>query len=301
MPRIAIDRIEPDSEQPRKTFLASEINELAASILEHGLIQPVTVRAHEKRKGVFRMCYGERRLRAHHVLVNAGHKRFAFIDATVRQPKNEIDLRVKQIVENTQRADMPLLEEAAGYANLAAMGLSEEEIARQCGVDESRIRSRLALLNLAPELIHLFKRGQLEKQHALELSRLPRHEDQKRLLQMINRGEIAPAWHSVRKAVDVIVNKVTQTDMFGGEAAATTQEVAAVNAMEERIERAARLMSSGWRDGECVVAAKVSRDRAAHMADKLAAMRDCVRRMENELRHVTAQARIVLFDGADHA
>lgn len=300
MPSVAIDRIAPDPKQPRKTFLDSDIEERAASILANGLIQPIIVRVRDKAKGMFWLWMGETRWRAHHLLVQRGHTQFRFIEVIVRSPKDAADIKVQQIIENAQRAEVPLLEEAQAYADLAAMGLTEEEAARRCGVDVGRIRSRLNLLNLAPELVTLFKGGQLEKQHALELCRLPNHDDQVRLLQMINRGDISGQWHSVRRAVDALVEQLTQTDMFGEEPVASPADVAAVNAMEQRIERAAKLLAPGWEDGACIVAVKVSPDRANHLADKIAAIRTSCRHMENELRHVTAQARIVLTE-VDHA
>ena len=99
---------------------------------------------------------------------------------------------------------------------------------------------------------------------------------------------------SLQAAVEAILDGVTQADFFGDAAVASAQEVATVNAMEAKIERAAALLSAGWKDGECIVATKVSPDRAALMADRLAAIRLSIRHMEQELRHVTAQARIAM-------
>jgi hypothetical protein len=110
---------------------------------------------------------------------------------------------------------------------------------------------------------------------------------------MLNRGELGK-WRSLPAAVDTILEGMTQSDMFGGAKAATKDEVATVNAMEAKIDAAARMLSAGWKDGECIIAAKVSPDRAALMAQKLAAIRGAVRHMEQELQAVTAQARIVL-------
>jgi len=166
--------------------------------------------------------------------------------------------------------------------------------AKRLGLPVPRVRSRLSLLNLEPSLIRLLEADQLPKPQALELARLPNHADQIRLVQMISCGELGK-WKSLKAAVDTILSGVTQADFFGTSApVATPAEVATLNAMEAKIERAAALLSGGWKDGECIVATKVSPDRVALMADKLAAIRLSVRHMEQELRHVTAQARIAI-------
>lgn len=293
MPRIPIDRIAPDPEQPRKIFAVADLETLAASIKQNGLIQPITVRPRPQKTGHYLIDTGERRWRAHKLLFERGERAYAGIEAIVSKATDTTSLRVKQIVENVARADMTALEEAQAYRSLLAAGLAAEEAADRIGISVYRFETRVSLLNLEPRIIKLVESG-FDMNHAVEMARLPNHADQMKILQMINRGEIGH-WRSVRQAVNALLESKTVSDLFGDTAVkASPADVATVTAMEEKIERVARLLSAGWKDGECIVANKVSPDRASGMADKLAAIRTTVRHMEKELRNVTAQARIVL-------
>jgi len=291
--KIPLDKITPDPGQPRKNFDRDELETLAASIKANGLMQAITVRP-GKRAGTYFIVAGERRYRAHCLLRDRGIKGFTTIEAVVKKPPTVADLRVRQIVENIARADLKPLEEARAYQDLIDLGMSEEEAAQRLGVKPARVRSCLSLLNLAPTLQTLMTANQLDKAQALELARLPKHADQTKFLQMLNRGEFKH-WHSLRKAVDAILEGLTQVSMFGEEApVASKEEIAAVNAMEKKIETIAAMLAAGWKNGECVIATKVSPDRTGLMADKLFAIRTSVSHMERELRHVTVQARLVL-------
>lgn len=290
--RIPIDKIDADPGQPRKLFDAKALDELAVSIKANGLIQAVIVRP--RKSGRYILVAGERRWRAHRLLRDRGDKRFASIKCEVVKSTGVVDTRIKQIVENIARADMTPFEEAEAFADLAKLGLSVEEIARRLGVVEFRVRWRLQLLNLAPEIRKMVEAAQLDRQQALEVARLPHHADQRRMVRMVNRGELV-GWKAVRNAVDAILNRTTSEDLFGDAAPAPTrEELAALRGMEAKIERVVAMVAGGWKDGECVVAAKVSPDRARLMADKIAAMRRHLTTMERELRNMSAQAKIVL-------
>ena len=288
--KIHLDKITGDPGQPRNEFDAAELETLANSIQANGLMQAITVRP--AGKGNFWIVAGERRYRAHCLLRARGAKGFASIEAVIRKPPTVVDLRVRQIVENIARADLKPLEEARSYADLIAIGLTAEEAATRLGVRLDRVASRLSLLNLTPDIQKLLEGDQIAKPQALELARLPNQADQTRLLQMLNRGELGK-WKSLKAAVDAILEGKTQTDMFGTAPVASEEEIAAVTAMENKINRVANMVATGWRNGECIVATKVSPDRAALMADKLSAIRIAVRTMEQELRNITAQARIL--------
>jgi ParB/RepB/Spo0J family partition protein len=290
--KIPLDQIEPNPDQPRRNFDPAYIRELADSIKAEGLIQPITVRRLDRKR--YEIVAGECRYRALCLLRDDGERGFDAIPCFVRAFDN-LKRDTAAIIENLQRADITLMEEAHAFNRyIEEHGLTVEAAAKRLGLPVPRIRSRLSLLNLEPSLIRLLEADQLPKPQALELARLPNHADQIRLVQMINCGELGK-WKSLKAAVDTILGGVTQADFFGTSASvATPAEVTTLNAMEAKIERAAALLSAGWKDGECIVATKVSPDRAALMADKLAAIRLSVRHMEQELRHVTAQARIAI-------
>jgi len=290
--QIPLTRIAPDPDQPRKVFEQGALEELARSIEQNGLMQPIIVRPADT-KGHYFIVAGERRYRASCLNQERGKGKPA-VECIVSKPLDVIDLRVKQIVENIARMDLTPMEEARSYSNLLAIGLQEEQAATRLGVPLSKFRQRVSLLNLDGQVVQLLETGNLDKQHAFELARLPNKADQTRLVQMINRGEIGH-WRSVKKAVDVIVEGVTQDDMFGA-STVSEEEVETLNGMERKIDRLASQLAGGWKEGECIIATKVSPDRAATMADKLAAIRASVRHMEQQLRNVTAQARIVMAD-----
>jgi hypothetical protein len=135
---------------------------------------------------------------------------------------------------------------------------------------------------------------QLDRQQALEVARLVAHSDQERIVKMINRGELS-GWKAVRNAVDAILTNATQDDIFGALAPMPKEkELAVVRSMESKVDKAAALLAEGWKDGECIIASRVSPDRAGAMADKLAAIKTTIAHMERELRNVSAQAKIVM-------
>jgi ParB family chromosome partitioning protein len=291
MTKIDIRHVEPDPLQPRKAFDQTALNELAASIKSRGLIQPITVCPAGKH-GRFIILTGERRWRAHKLLA-AKHRKFTKIAANVTTaPKRE--RRLAQLVENMQRADMTPLEEANAFKALVDDGMTTDQIASELGLAEFRVSWRLQLLNLAPEPRKLFEAGQLDRQQALELSRLDAPRDQTRVLRLINRGDLN-GWKAVRNAVDAINTGMTQADIFGPVAPKPkAEDVATLTAMEKKIEQVIAMVGHGWKNGECIVAAKVNLDRAKLMADRLAAIQKALRIMERELRNVTAQGQIVL-------
>jgi len=291
--KIALSHLSPDPGQPRKFFDAVELQALAKSIDENGLMQAITVRKADK-PGHFHIIAGERRYRAHVLLLERGVKRFAEIEATLSAPDTTADLRVLQIVENDQRANVTPLERARSYADLLSLGMSEEAAAKRIGIPSARFAARMSLVNLEPSIANLLAGGNIEEPQATEIARLPNQADQVKILQMINRGEIGK-WKSVKAAVDTILEGVTQSDMFGaGAPKASAEDVKELNAMEAKIDQVSRLLAAGWKDGACIIANKVSPDRAQAMADKLGALRQTVRRMELEIRNQNAAVQVVL-------
>lgn len=292
--KIPLDKIEPDQTQPRKLFEAKALGELAASIKANGLIQPITVRPNQRKRGYYVIVAGERRWRAHCLLRDRKERGFASIACLVVKDRNAVDIKVKQIVENVARANMTILEEADALHELATVfGLSEDEIAKRLGLAPFRVRWRLQLKNLTPEIRKMVEGDQLDRQQAMEVSRL-HHRDQARIVRMINRGDLV-GWKAVRNAVDAILEGSTQADIFGESAAKpSAKDIAELKTMEVKVARVANMVAAGWKDGQCVIAARVSPDRAGRIADQLAAIRSAITVMERELRNVTAQAKIVL-------
>ena len=157
---LDIDRIEANPHQPRGRFDEGHLKQLAASIKNHGILQPVVVRRHGDK---YQLIMGERRLRAARI---AGRRS---VPAIVREA-DDADALKFAMMENLQREDLNPIEEAKGYHELKeAFNLSIKEIADLLGKDRSTISNTLRLLAL-PEIIRgMLSTGELSAGHARAL------------------------------------------------------------------------------------------------------------------------------------
>ena len=157
---LKITEVEPNREQPRKNFNQEALEELAESIKEYGLIQPIVV---TKKDGYYSIIAGERRWRASKI---AG---LTEIPAIVREDderkNNEIAL-----IENMQREDLNPYEKALGIKNLmTTYGFTQEEIAKKLGKSRSAIANTVRTLNLEPRVLEMAKEGKLTEGHCRAL------------------------------------------------------------------------------------------------------------------------------------
>jgi ParB family chromosome partitioning protein len=158
---IDLDLILPNSQQPRKSFDEDALNELASSIREHGLVQPIVVRPLQD--GFFQLIAGERRWRASQRL---GLSR---ITAVVREAEEHSALELA-LIENLQREDLNPIEEAQAYDRLIAdFGMTQEEVARRVGKNRATIANTLRLLRLPEEVQQWLRENRLTTGHAKAL------------------------------------------------------------------------------------------------------------------------------------
>lgn len=279
---IAIDLIDANPDQPRKTFEEGPLRELADSIEAEGLIQPITVVARGER---YMIVAGERRFRAHKILADEGRIDEPVVTCRVRRVTDD-EVAIQALVENLQREDVSPLEEADAFAALVDAGLEVKDIAKRCGVPTFRVEWRIRLKNLAPSVKRLFSSGAIDKQTAMEIARLDGEADQIKVLRMVNTGQVK-GWKSVRNLVEAMLNPEEQTAMFG-DSSVSDADVKAASGMMARIDAAAGKLAGGWKDGECVIASKVNPDEASKMAEKLKALQAMARTMERELRNTLA-------------
>jgi ParB family chromosome partitioning protein len=170
-----INLIEPDAQQPRRRFVDENLEELAQSIKEHGVIQPLLVRATEK-AGHYILIAGERRLRA------AGKAGLSEVPVIVMALDEVQGLQVS-LIENLQREDLNPLEEAQGYYRLAhEFSLTHSDIAKFLGKSRTTISNMLRLLNLPEKAQQCLAEGQLSMGHGRALLALPEGELQNRAL-----------------------------------------------------------------------------------------------------------------------
>lgn len=177
--KLPTSKILPNPSQPRKIFHEDELRSLAQSIVENGLLQPVTVR---KESGQYYLVAGERRLRACKL---AGLKE---IPAIISDCEPE-DSAVLALLENVQRRDLQMFEQANAILNLLReWQITQEEAARRLGMSQSYLANKLRLLKLSQEEQNAIIENKLSERHARALLRVDDIELRQRILQTaINR------------------------------------------------------------------------------------------------------------------
>lgn len=173
---LAIDDIMPNRFQPREVFDDESINELAQSIKEHGVIQPIIVR---KIGDKYEIVAGERRFRASKV---AGK---TTIPALVRNVDDKESAKIA-LLENLQRKNLTAIEEAKTYQTILKLdNLTQDELANTLGKSQSTIANKLRLLNLADEVQKALLNEQISERHARSLLNIEDKEQQKQLLEKV--------------------------------------------------------------------------------------------------------------------
>ena len=158
---LKISQIEPNRNQPRRSFDEDALQELALSISEHGVLQPILVRP--MIYGGYQIVAGERRYRASRM---AG---LTEIPAIVRELTDSETMQIA-LIENLQRSDLTTLEEAMGYQTLMdEYDISQEDVARIVGKSRSAVANTLRLLSLPDEVKDLLEQGKLSAGHARAL------------------------------------------------------------------------------------------------------------------------------------
>jgi ParB family chromosome partitioning protein len=161
--RLPIDRIVPNPDQPRRNFSETALEELAASIREKGVIQPLIVRPDPRNSSQYQIVAGERRWRA------AQLAQLHDLPVIVREFDDTEVLEVA-IIENIQRADLNALEEALGYRQLIdRFGHTQDQLAQAMGKSRSHIANLMRLLGLPDAIQDMLRAGQLSAGHARAL------------------------------------------------------------------------------------------------------------------------------------
>lgn len=173
---IHTERIVPNRYQPRQVFEPNKIKELAESIEEHGLLQPIVVRPIEE--DMFEIIAGERRFRALQSLSKT------HADVIIRHLDDE-ETAVVALIENIQRENLSVVEEAEAYKKLLEIGdTTQSELAKSVGKSQSFIANKLRLLKLAPKVIERLREGKITERHARAMLSLS-EEDQVELVETV--------------------------------------------------------------------------------------------------------------------
>jgi ParB family chromosome partitioning protein len=204
---VPVDQIAPNPYQPRKTFNEASIEELARSVREHGIVQPLVVTRIGDHK--YRLIAGERRFRA------AQKAGLTSVPAVVKEAMQAGETLQIALIENIQREDLNPIEEAMAYHQLhQEFGLTQEEISRRVGKERSTVANFLRLIKLPDSVKKLLASGQLSMGHARALLAVESAKKQEQLADRV-----------VKRSLNV-----RQTEML----ASATAPKAAVKAEKEK-------------------------------------------------------------------
>ena len=195
--QIPIEKIRSNPYQPRRYFQRAALEELAASIREYGILQPLTVR--KMSGGYYELVAGERRLRAAEM---AG---MTTVPALLLQV-NEYDSAMLALLENIQRQNLSFLEEVEGYRNLMEdYGLTQEELAAKLSKSQSFIANKLRILKLEDPIKRLLVEHQFSERHARALLKLPDAQSRMEAL-----GKMIQEEMNVRKTEELVAQMLKQ-------------------------------------------------------------------------------------------
>ena len=227
------ERIYPNPSQPRKFFDKSKLEELAQSIKENGLMEPIIVVPRGER---YMIIAGERRWRA--------CKLAGLEDVPVRiLEADDQTVAELSLLENLQREDLSIVEEAQAYQGLVEMGLTQEEIARKMGIKQAwRVQERLNLLKLTEQFQDYAIKGILTPSQAQEMSRLPR-QLQGLLFDKLEKGGKAVSYNKLRATVNAMLYAEEQGSFLPEPSAA---EKEAYNKYDRMIEAIVSLINRSF-------------------------------------------------------
>ena len=160
---VPIENIQPNPDQPRRRFTKDDLEELAASILSKGVLQPLIVRKNPRNPDSYEIVAGERRWRAAQIA------RLHDLPVLVRDYSDNEMLEIS-IIENVQRADLNPVEEATGYRQLMdRFGHTQEKLASVLGKSRSHIANLMRLLQLPEDVLEFLRAGEISAGHARAL------------------------------------------------------------------------------------------------------------------------------------
>ncbi len=223
--RIDLARIRPNPFQPRAEFDPESLSELTRSIVEKGVIQPITVR---RVTDGYQLISGERRLRAAH---SAGLEQIPAYIISVESDEEMLELA---LVENIQRETLNPIEIATAYKRLIEeCHLTQEDVAEKVGKDRTTVTNFLRLLKLPEEIQNGLKKNLISMGHARALVNLPSEALQIRIYQKTVNGGL-----SVRKVEQLVKAASKPPKQVVRPATPTTEPVASIQSVEEKLRQA---------------------------------------------------------------
>lgn len=235
---LRLSQIEPNRDQPRKIFSEEALNELADSIREHGVLQPLLVRPLPG--GSYQLVAGERRWRASRMAS------LQEVPVVIREMDEEQAMEIA-LIENLQREDLNAIEEATGYKQLMERyGMTQEQVAKRVGKSRPAIANALRLLNLPQKVMDMVGEGEVSPGHARALLAF---DDQDRIVEIAQK--VKTGKYSVRDIERMAKNqdekkekaaKAPEEPAWGGKSAFLTEmEIA----MSMEMGRKVRIIPNG--------------------------------------------------------
>jgi ParB family transcriptional regulator, chromosome partitioning protein len=278
----------PNPEQPRKRFDQDALAELADSIAENGLIQPITVVSDQC--GMYMIVAGERRYRAHKLLEKRGLTKTV---SCIVQRLDDAQVAINAIIENDQRLDVSLMEQARSYKRMIDVhGLTIEELARKLGKRASKVQEVIGYNRLSVDYQDMLDKGHFCMAEADALAGLSA-KGQDLLFQQMKIGRCNTV-RSLRAIAQTIADAEAQTDIFGeglAEAsvpAATVTQINSARSFEGKVESLAAFLRQGIDDNTVTAVRKVNPGRAGTIAELLFQMQRDLYRIESAFRVAAA-------------
>lgn len=283
--RIPLALIYGNPDQPRRTFDESTLRELATSIRENGLKQPITVRADDD--GRYMIVMGERRFRAHQILNGQDADRWPDVLCQISKADDK-QLAIDAIIENDQRVDVAPLEQARAYQRMIDHhGFTLDTLAIKLGKPIRRINERLVLLNLTDDCQKLLAGEQITPTQAWALAHLQPRE-QGLLLKAINAGQCRTT-EQLNAVAETLKSDAAQDALFAMPDPVTDDERRRAATFEQTVDKLMATLRSAIDDNQTVTAVRrVDPNKASMLADLFAAMSVDVRRIETAFRVAAA-------------
>lgn len=221
------EQVRPNPQQPRTEFDMARLQELAASIADNGVLQPIVVRPCPGSKGDYELIAGERRLRA------AKQLGIELIPAIIKDVDDDKMLELS-LVENIQREDLNPIEKARAYKQLIDdLDLTQEEAAMRVGKDRASVANFIRLLDLPDDIQKTVADGQISMGHARSLLGLPTQHAQRRLC-----GRIVEEGLSVRRVEQIVAEHRDRKREPAAAPAPAPPKSAEIADLEDRLRRA---------------------------------------------------------------
>ena len=230
-PKLSITLIYPNPNQPRKEFDLAKLEELAQSIRQYGVMEPIVVTPRGDR---FMIVGGERRYRAS-LLAGLKEMPVHIIEA------DDALVEEMALLENIQRQDLNDIEEARAFQSLLDRGMPKEELSVKLGKQVRYIEMRISLLNLLPEYQAMTVKGKLNHNEAYEMSRLPQ-EKQVIVLKQILAGNLK-TFNKLRAFVDGLIELEKQESIFTLESV-SEEEKKSIDEFDSLLRSAERFIAS---------------------------------------------------------